>query len=97
MMLFEGNASVAGGEGEERGTERDALVVVGDVAGECGETDVGREREHGAVRREALGPLIPCVSANVSLSDPHRCGVRAEDTHKPCIESSRSGTVRGGT
>ena len=55
-----GKASFAGEKGGKERKERDALVVVGHVAGEGGEADVGRERENGAVRREAFSPLVPC-------------------------------------
>ncbi len=37
----------------------DVLMVVGDVASEGGESDVGREWERYPVDGEALGPFVP--------------------------------------
>ena len=50
--------TIGRGRGKE-GREGDVLVVVGDVTGEGGEADVGREREGDAVDGETVGPLVP--------------------------------------
>ena len=50
------------GKGGREGKEGDVLVVVGDITGEGGETDIGREREGDAVDGETVGPLVPWKS-----------------------------------
>ncbi len=43
-------------------------MVVRDVAGEGGEADIRRKREHGAVRGEAVGPVVPCTDGRTEVS-----------------------------
>ena len=73
-------------------------MVVRDVAGEGGEADVRREREHGAVRGEAVGPFIPCTRERIKISTRssrnklERKGREREGggaTHRPCTGPSR--------
>lgn len=44
---------------DEENSGRNALVVVGDVAGHGGEANVGRERQCQAAHGEAVGPVVP--------------------------------------
>ena len=65
---------------------RDVLVVVGDVASQCGETDVGRKWECETMDSEALGPLVPWMAVRMSMQHAET-NTRVTDTHKPCTVS----------